>query len=518
MNIHEALAATILRDAEVVAGRQGLARPISWVHMVDHPDMQNWIKPGHLLLSTGYNWPKNDVDAEALVRALHAGGLAGVVLAVPRFIEHFSPAALAAADELGLPLLELAWDIPFSAVTEELNTLLIRSKSQEIARIEEIHIALTNAAVTAHSLNDLAEALDGILTRDITFIDQEGMLLGSSRESPNAREDERNYVVALHQTGGLRRILDSVSAVVIEPVDGKPRRLGCPVRIGGGLVAIIWLTEDETPLCELDSRAIEHAALIAALHISHQRALHSQEERLGYAFVGSLLEGRFDDTPSARNRATINGWNPDGHYRICLILLDEPLPLSRDGMLRLERLVQRLRQYLDQINEPALLFVSLNQITFLLSDKHGLEPLWKELGSKGAAMGVSRLHRGAAGMALGGADVQSLVDLLKPGRIHQFDEVMFPQALLGDANARAMLIEKRLGPLRGEKAEALLDTLEVLCQEGFQLAGTSRRLGVHISTLRYRLERIESALGVSLENQALRFELQVAVALMRLTE
>jgi PucR family transcriptional regulator, purine catabolism regulatory protein len=58
----------------------------------------------------------------------------------------------------------------------------------------------------------------------------------------------------------------------------------------------------------------------------------------------------------------------------------------------------------------------------------------------------------------------------------------------------------------------------VLCQEGFQLAVSSRRLDVHISTLRYRLERIAALIGVSLEDQAIRFELQVAVALMRLTE
>ncbi|MNT99096.1 carbohydrate diacid transcriptional activator CdaR [compost metagenome] len=62
-----------------------------------------------------------------------------------------------------------------------------------------------------------------------------------------------------------------------------------------------------------------------------------------------------------------------------------------------------------------------------------------------------------------------------------------------------------------------METLEALCAEGFQLANTARRLGVHISTLRYRLERIESMLGIPLEDQANRFELQVAVALYKLT-
>lgn len=387
-------------------------------------------------------------------------------------------------------------------------------------RAAEIHLALTHAAVNAHSLSDLAEALSGLLERDVVFADQEGIPLGAREMSDALSTRERDFILALHRTGDLKRIQDSVSPVLIEPVEAvlHTRRLGCPIRIGGGLVAIVWVEEGDVPFTDLDARATEHAALVAALHISHQRALLSQEERLGYAFVGSLLEGKFEDTPSARNRVAISGWNPDGKYRVCLILLDEPLPLSRDGLLRLERLVQRLRQDLSRIGEPALVFVSLNQITFLLSEKHAPELLWKDLGSKGAAMGVSRVHQYAAGMAMGGSDVQSLLDLLKPGRIHHFDEVVFPKALLGDANARAMLIDKRLGPLLNEKSESLLETLEALCQESFQLAGTSRRLGVHISTLRYRIERIEAVLDVSLENQALRFELQVAIALLRLTE
>ncbi|WP_233235364.1 CdaR family transcriptional regulator [Bordetella sp. LUAb4] len=421
-----------------------------------------------------------------------------------------------------------------------------------LTRLKDIRIALTNAAVTAHSLADLAGSLASLLGRKVTFVDQEGGLLGGSHESADDRARERSYIVALHKTGGLKRIQDSVAPVAIEPIpsvgkeieatnmsgqgglggdsddsgnsgnsgDGGQagHRLGCPVRIAGGLVAILWLDEGDVPLTELDALAMEHAVLIAALHISHQRALHGQEERLGYAFVGSLLEGRFDDTPALRQRAAINGWDPEGTYCVCLILLDEPLPLSRAGLLRQERLVQRLRQYLGEIRQPALLFVSLNQIIFLLGEGHDPVPLWKALGGKGAALAVSRSRQGAQGMAAGGADVQSLVPVLKPGRIHHFDEVLFPQALLGDAAARTMLIEKRLGPLRGEKSEALLETLEVLCQEGFQLAVSSRRLGVHISTLRYRLERIGALIGVSLEDQAIRFELQVAVALMRLTE
>lgn len=523
MNISTALDSTVLRGARVVAGHAGLDNEIRWVHMVDHPDIAAWVQRGQLLLSTGYNWPRDDVQANKLIRDLHEQGLAGVVLAVPNYLDHFPDESVLAANDVGLPLLEIDWAVPFSSITEEIHSSIIRWQGELIERSEEIHRALTNAAVAANSLGDLAGALGKLLGRCVNFVDTEGLVLGSSdvtRPEQEVGERERAYFRLLNSRIILRQLQDTMSPIPLDaiPEVGTPRRLGCPIRIRGEIAAFIFVDEDGSPLGELDIRATEHASIIGALHLAHMRALHLQEERLGYALVGSLLEGKFEETPSALERARLSGWDPSGNYRVCLVLLDEPLPLSREGFLRRERWVDRLRKYLDGIGKPPLILVSLNQITFLMASDAEPEPLWRMLGSRGAALAVSRIHRGIAGMAQGGQDVQSLLPLLRPGKIHHFQEVMFPRALMGDADARALFIQSKIGPLLNDKkGEALLETLETLCAEGFQLANTARQLGVHISTLRYRLERIEALLETTLEDQASRFEMQVAVALHKLT-
>jgi len=90
---------------------------------------------------------------------------------------------------------------------------------------------------------------------------------------------------------------------------------------------------------------------------------------------------------------------------------------------------------------------------------------------------------------------------------------------MGDPNARDLLIERLIGPLSEKRrGESLLETVCTLADEGFQLANTAKALGIHISTLRYRVERIESILKLSLEDPKMRFQLQVAVALYRLRE
>lgn len=519
MDIATALKETRLEQARVVAGAARLGNEIAWVHMVDHPDIAQWVAPGQLLLSTGYNWPADPDAQRTLVSALHARGLAGVVLAVPGFLPEFPAPTVAHANAIGLPLLEIPWQTPFSDITAQIHARIIARQGALLERSEAIHRALTQAAVTATSLSDLAHVMRTLLQRDVTFVDPDGLVLGGGTLDPAQQAREHRYLRAREQRTVRQAISASTRPMIVDasPAAGLPRRLAAPVRLQAELVAIVWVDENAEPLSELDIRATEHAAVIAALHLAHRRALHTQEARLGYALVDALLEGRFTAVPAALERARLQGWDPHAAYRVCLILLDESLPLSREGFLRRERSMEQLRRALRDAGHPALLSASLNQITFLLPQPGDPTVFWKTLGHRDAAMAVSRAVIGADGIAQAGNDVNSLVPLLKPGRVHDVDEIMFPRALLGDPQARERLIEHRLGALRHHpKHQPLLDTLHALCTEGFQLAATARRLDLHISTLRYRIERIESLTGASLQDARTRFELQVALELHRL--
>ncbi|MGF6899762.1 PucR family transcriptional regulator [Paraburkholderia sp. GAS348] len=519
MRLQTAILETVLRDARVVAGEQNLDREITWVHMVDHPDIVDWIKPGELLLTTGYNWPTEEEASRNLVRKLSEVGLAGVVLAVPHFRDRFPPAAIEEADRVGVPLLELPWEVPFSQVTHEILEKIINFQAEIIERSEQLHRALTNAAVFASSLSDIALALSTLLGRPVTFSDINGHVLGGSEDVDTIKRIEQQFVDAIHKDTQALRLVDAPHPTVVEFAlpDGPTSRLCLPVRLQDAVVGLIWLDLTGGTSHELDSRAIEHASVVAALHLMHQRQLVQQEERLGYALVAGLLDGEFNPTTSALERARVCGWSDSRQYRVCLVLLDEPIPLTTDGLARREGWIESLKRQLRARELPELLAIWLNQIKFIVPADAPLNTLWEAITDRHAALAVSRVHTGVKGMATGAQDVDALVPSLRPGRIHQFDEILFPRTLMGDAAARDMLIERLVKPLTEKRrGESLLETLACLADEGFQLANTSKALGIHISTLRYRLERIESVLSVSLEDPRMRFEIQVAMALYRI--
>lgn len=509
MKLDAAVENTVLREASVVAGETAMDREITWVHIVDHPEITNWLKPGELLLTTGYNWPVDDEECRVMVRRLAEIGLAGVVLAVPHFREHFTQAAIDEANRCDLPLLELPWNIQFSEIMHDVLARIINIQAETIRRSDHIHRTLTEAALEGNNLEGLARALKSALDKDATVVSMDGTVLGAS-DSAVDEVAERALIKKITELDTLAGFFDFSTAKVVTESVGRPR-LGGAIRLRGEVVGVVWLHSDEGVFEELESRALEHAAVIAALHLAYQRQLSDQETRLGYAFVAGLLEGKFSATPSAIERAQASGWGENRDYRVCLVLLNEPIPLSVEGFNRRSKTADRIAQSMRGLGIAPLVSVSLNQISFLLPAENSPDTIWRSVRTEGSAMAVSRVHQGVTGMALGAEDVFALVPLLKPGKLHDFDEVLFPRALMGDADARRLLMEKLIAPLGNPKrGNALIETVLTLAREGFQLLNTAKALEIHISTLRYRVERIESMLNISLDNPDDKFKLQVA--------
>lgn len=522
MQLDEAFLTSPLRVGTVVAASEHLAKEISWVQVVDHPDIESWVEPGHLLLSTGYNWPKGGTEAAALVEKLAAKGACGVVLAVPNFIEKFAAETVAAADRVHLPLIELPWEVPFSSITQYVHRELVDRQSRALAKSEQIHRQLTEAAATGDSLQDVARVLGEVLERSVQIYSAEGVLLAAyamAQRGHACPPFEQGVFRALSAGGGIKAMDAQTRAVRWHP---RPSRLataaqsvvGCAVRNRNGGLGYVLVAEGIPPLSEIDLRAVEHAGTVAALQIAHQRELSAHEARLGYALVASLLEGRFDETPSAIERARLLGWDPEQPYRLATILLDEPNPLSSEGLERRERLAGQLTQAFRQKGIQPLISLSANQINALVPDTVDIAWLWSSITHGRSAMGVSELHQGITGMHCAGREVADLMPHTKPGRVHFSDEAMFPRVLAGDAAARRIFLARVIGVLEADKrGQALIDTAIALTDEGFNLQHAADRLDVHISTLRYRLGRLGELTKLDLNSVEGRFRLQFGVRL-----
>lgn len=531
MEIVEALQFEALRRAQLVAGRGGLRRDVRWVHVVDLPDPADWVRPGMLLLTTGYAWPRGEASLRALTRALAARQIAGVGLAVPQFFEHFPAAMCDEAERAGLPLLEIPWEVPFAQIAEELLQALVVDQYRQLEQAEAIHRALTRAAVEAESLQDLATALGSLIDRAVTIEDAEGRLLAAHRD-PALEDELRRATVELGRTPpaydealaglGLGRAMDAGTGPVripAVPALGATGRVVCPIYLKRELVGRAWIIEGGRPLSETDLRAAEQAATIAALHILHQRELEVREARVGYAFLDSLLAGDFALTPQAVERARLLGFDPAGAYHVGLLVLHTPLPMVAESFQRRERLAARLRQGLREQGAPALVALSANQVPFLLPAHADPAPLWAALAGPDVAMILGRAYAGVEGVRRGYREVLPLAPLARPGELQRAEALLLPRLLAGDLAARAEFLEELLGPLRrARQGDDLVASLVVYARHGFRLARSAEALYIHPKTLAYRLGRIAGLTGLDLDDPQTRFRIQLAAQILALGE
>jgi purine catabolism regulator len=527
VNVREALGVESLKSAQLVAGAEGLEREVRWAHVIDMPDPAPWVRPGQLLLTTGFAWPTGEREQRKQIESLTQAGLAAMALAVPRYLQHFTQAAKEEADRRGLPLLEIPFEIPFAQITEELHRAILAQQYRVIERSEEIHRELTLAATRGSNMQELARTLGELIGRAVTFEDPNGRLLayhevGSHgdavrRATLHDQQSPAPMIEAMERRGLFAQIRTSAGPVRIPamPEIGLvSARVVCPIRIGAELVGLVWIIEGESTLSELDNRAAEHAALVAALYIAHQRELASMETRLGYASFLSLLEAEGDDA-QAVERARLLGFDPDGRHRIGIAVIPEPLPLSREAFLRRERVAGALRNRLAAAGTRPLLTAQLNHVAFLLPDGVDQASIAQGISDDGVTLVIGRSYAGTGGVRRSYREARSLLNYASSARVRTFEEALVPRVLMGDPGAREAFIEDLFGQLRARKGgETLKRALLALAASGFNFKETAQTLGIHPNTLRYRLSRAVETTRLDLEDPDVRFRLQLAVRLL----
>jgi purine catabolism regulator len=526
VTVREALAIESLRTARVVAGQSGLDREVLWTHVVDLPDPVPWVSAGQMLLTTGLSWPKPEAEQRSQIRRLVDKRLAAITLAVPRYLDRFPRAARDEADRQGLPLIEIPFEIPFAQITEELQRAIIAQQYKILERSEQIHRALTRSAASGKNLNDLADALGSLLGRSVTFEDADGKLL-AFHDAGGAADRIRDETLekaqspaftfeALEAAGLLSKIRASLGPVRIPamPEIGLAARVVCPIRLGSELVGLVWIIEGESALSELDHRAAEHAALVAAVHVAHQRELASTEARLGYASFLSLLEAE-DDDPQAIERARLVGFDPQGWHRVAIAVIPEPLPLTREGFLRREAAAARIKDRLQSAEARPMLTTSLNYVYFLLPDDADARHVWAGLDDGSIAFVIGRRYRGTKGARKSYVEAKSLLNYRDASPIRHFEESLVPRVLMGDAGARDAFIDDLFGPLRAKKGGHILEqALLSLAKSGFNHKKTAEQMKIHLNTLRYRLAHAADILQLTLDDPETRFRLQLAARLL----
>jgi len=364
---------------------------------------------------------------------------------------------------------------------------------------------------------------------------------------------------------GIPAILDAVGALAGGPAalyspdgyrvrgahsssDGMPARLSprgrnareldiVPVRAGSdvlGLLAVGHGADGGAPPGRV--RALEHGSTVLALELSKERAAAEVERRLRGDLVEEVLAGGLEPDEAERIAHQAERLGHRVPHRAWVLVLESDDDASEAALAtpgRQDSLDAALSNLIRSRMPGALTLVRSSSAVFLVPDDAApdLAAVEKLAGQilaaaapvmkpGSASVGVGNLAASVGELGRSHVEARQALRLTRRaggrGQVSSYRSLGAFRLLLEVQSPVALrrFTDELLGPLM-EYAQSrdtpLLETLEALAAARWVRRAAARQLGIHINSMSYRVERIESLTGVSLDDPETRVAISIAL-------
>ncbi len=383
----------------------------------------------------------------------------------------------------------------------------LQSANEDLRQVLVVHETLTADVIGAHGIQSVADSLAGLVGGEFVVVGSHGEVLarapagGDWSWGPHANCGDPGAVGEpdnTHVASAPAAVQDEVLAWVAARFDTAPG--------------------------QVEQAALEYGALLVALELLRQRTALEVEHRLRGGFLEELFSGEFVEDLVIK-QAEAFGINLTSPARLFLV---EPATgeLNHAGAHLLSSICTDCAA---ERTGSSLVAVESRGAVVLLEGPDTEEPLFEDLlqralrqrmSHSGLNIAVSRTVRapheygGAHAAARRGLELFKL--LQRSGQVVSFRHMGVQEMLVQASEPAALLefIRVYVEPLErydDEHNSQLLTSLTTFYDAGFNLHEAARRLDVHVSTLRYRLARVEELLGVDPKVGEARLNIEVAL-------
>src|SRR5215207_9894756 len=326
---------------ELTTGDAGADAPVRWVHISELPDPTPWLSGGELLLTTGIQLETDERQRE-FVRLLSGHHLSGLGFGTGFDHEQLPAALLEEARELGFPVFEVPYELPFIALTEKAFTRLVNEQYEVLQRGIAIHKRLERLVLEERGLDEVVRALAAATGGAVCVLSGRGETISSKafrRPVPEpALEQVREEVVRRSEelSAGTARASENAEFAPDHP-DIAGRSLVLPVSLRGRGAPQAWLVaaRDTGGLGDFERLILQQAVTVVALELMRQRAMRDTERRLAGDVLAEALTGRLSEEELAM-RLRPFGIGQEAAVLLCAVVdaRDDVDPIALAGRAR----------------------------------------------------------------------------------------------------------------------------------------------------------------------------------------
>jgi PucR family transcriptional regulator, purine catabolism regulatory protein len=507
---------------ELATGEDSADAPVRWVHISELPDPTPWLSGGELLLTTGIQLD-GDRRQREFVRLLAGHHLAGLGFGTGFDHDSLPSALLDEARELGFPVFEVPYELPFIALTEKAFTRLVNEQYEVLQRGIAIHKRLERLVLEESGLDEVVRALAAATGGAVCVLSGRGETISSKafrRQVPEPAMAEVRAEVARRSeelSAGTARAAENAEFAPDHP-DIAGRSLVLPVSLRGRGAPQAWLVaaRDTGGLGDFERLILQQAVTVVALELMRQRAMRDTERRLAGDVLAEALTGRLSEEEVAMRL------RPFGIGQTAAVLV-----FSAGDGAPAPQAEAELDRFLADAGVGALVATRDRLLCAVVDSRDGVDPValagrareaiaedtaLRAAASRAAPVGALRRTFHEARCAL---EAAALANGSSPPVASYRDLGAFQLLLsLQDDDALRLYCDSVLGPLEdasGEYGDELIRSLEAFIEQNGQWEWAARELYCHRHTLRYRIRRVEQLTGRDLSSARDRIEFWLAL-------
>ena len=129
--------------SQLVAGRQGLDRPVRWVHMVENIEIASFLEGNEIAFTTGIGLSSQD-ELLPLVKSIDSVHASGVVINTGPYIHEIPSEVIRFCNERRLPMFNVPWSVHMAEIMHQFCLAITISDQHSIG----LASALRNAILT----------------------------------------------------------------------------------------------------------------------------------------------------------------------------------------------------------------------------------------------------------------------------------------------------------------------------------------------------------------------------------
>lgn len=543
MKVEDFLQLPKFQEFKLLAGQSGIKNQITGVNILDNPSALDWLSPGELIVTSGYFFKDSPEALKSFIEGFKRLNIAALCIKPQIYLNPLPKELVTLCNKLGIPLIEIPYGVAFSKILNTVMNLLAETSHETNQMALETTSKFLEYGLKADGLDYLKEKLEELLDQPIIITNAEWTLVTKNFDS--LFEDfllstSSHLSFNLNCLSVVPRKVDELKHPVTVTFKNKTNGMILPIFFNEVTYGYIIVLQKNKPLAQKDYVVLEQATITFALEMVHQaEKLHINNKKLR-DFYRKLL---FSFSSIEELRSFDIDFNFDIAYSIFIIDLNQ-ITYSKDNILQqkheedliFQNILSLSSNYKKIANTELHLFKQGKQFIGFLGQKNLVpksnnneqERIFKDyyhyleasLKNKfkltmfvGSTKEVNQLNESYA-------EAKQLLDFKNT----QEDSLVFSNHYYVDnflrkfipTNEAANFTTYFLDPLiqYDQKNDSnLMLTLTAYLDNHQNLATTSRQLFIHRNTLLYRVEKIESLLGYSLNEKNAQFNLSLAIKL-----